>query len=103
MSLADQRSSHRAIEGLIATYAEFVDCGAFEAVGLLLANAILMGGAGSMSGRDAIAEMLRDNVIFYEDETPRTKHLITNGEPGALFFARQAEGRPSPCGLRGPA
>jgi len=78
MSLPGQRSSYQAIESLITTYAELVDDGDFDAVGLLLANATFMGGAGSVSGRDAIATMLRDNVIVYEDGTPRTKHLITN-------------------------
>src|SRR6185312_17207790 len=36
------------------------------------------GGAGSVSGRDAIEKLLGENVIIYEDGTPRTKHLITN-------------------------
>ena len=35
-------------------------------------------GAGSVSGRDAIEKMLRDNVIVYGDGTPRTKHVTTN-------------------------
>ncbi len=34
--------------------------------------------AGSLSGRDAIEKMLRDNLIVYDDGTPRTKHLTTN-------------------------
>jgi hypothetical protein len=29
-------------------------------------------------GRDAIETMLRDNVIVYDDGTPRTKHITTN-------------------------
>src|SRR4051794_28427034 len=49
--------SHRAIENLIATYAE---------------------GAGSVSGRVAIEKMLRDSLIVYDDGTPRTKHVTTN-------------------------
>ena len=31
-----------------------------------------------MSGRGAIEKMLRDNVIVYDDGTPRTKHVTTN-------------------------
>jgi 3-phenylpropionate/cinnamic acid dioxygenase small subunit len=31
-----------------------------------------------VSGRDAIEKMLRDNVIVYDDRTPRTKHITTN-------------------------
>jgi 3-phenylpropionate/cinnamic acid dioxygenase small subunit len=78
MSLAGEQSSYRAIENLIATYAEFVDDGDFEGVARLLADATFTGGAGSVSGRTAIEKLLRDNLIVYEDGTPRTKHLITN-------------------------
>jgi 3-phenylpropionate/cinnamic acid dioxygenase small subunit len=74
----DQPSSHRAIENLIATYAELVDDGDFAGVGVLLADATFTGGSGSVSGADAIEKMLRDNVIIYEDGTPRTKHVTTN-------------------------
>jgi 3-phenylpropionate/cinnamic acid dioxygenase small subunit len=74
----EQPSSHRAIENLIATYAELVDDGDFAGVGILLADATFTGGSGSVSGGDAIEKMLRDNVIIYEDGTPRTKHVTTN-------------------------
>jgi 3-phenylpropionate/cinnamic acid dioxygenase small subunit len=74
----DSSSSYRAIENLIATYAELVDDGDFTGVGALLADATFTGGAGSVKGGDAIEKMLRDNVIVYEDGTPRTKHVITN-------------------------
>jgi 3-phenylpropionate/cinnamic acid dioxygenase small subunit len=78
MGSTDQESSYRAIEGLIATYAELVDDGDFAAVGRLLADATFVGGAGSVTGRDAIEKMLRGNVIVYADGTPRTKHVTTN-------------------------
>ena len=71
-------SSGRAIENLIATYAELVDDGDFAGVGALLADATITGAAGSVSGRDAIETMLRDNLIVYDDGTPRTKHVTTN-------------------------
>ena len=74
----DPRSSCRAIENLIATYAEFVDDGDFAGVGTLLADATFTGAAGSVSGRDAIEKMLRDSLIVYDDGTPRTKHVTTN-------------------------
>ncbi|HET7048965.1 MAG TPA: nuclear transport factor 2 family protein [Solirubrobacteraceae bacterium] len=77
MRPADPSPSHRAIENLIATYAELVDAGDFAAVGELLADATFTGGAGSVSGRTAIEEMLQENVIVYDDGTPRTKHLTT--------------------------
>jgi hypothetical protein len=78
MSSEDQESSYWVIASLIATYAELVDGGDFAAVGLLLADAAFTGGAGSVSGRDAIEKVLRDNVIVYDDGTPRTKHATTN-------------------------
>ena len=78
MSLAGEQSSYRAIESLIAAYAELVDDGDFEGVSRLLADATFTGGAGSVRGRTEIETMLRDNVIVYDDGTPRTKHLITN-------------------------
>ena len=78
MTPADPPSSYRAIESLIATYADLVDDGDFAAVGVLLADATFVGAAGSVSGRDAIEQMLRDNVIVYDDGTPRTKHVTTN-------------------------
>lgn len=78
MSFADQQSSYRTIERLIAAYAELVDDGDFDGVGHLLRGATFRGGAGSVTGRHAIEKMLRENVIVYDDGTPRTKHLITN-------------------------
>ena len=78
MTPADLPSSYRAIESLIATYAELVDAGDFAGVADLLADATFTGGTGSVSGREAIEKMLRDNVIVYEDGTPRTKHVTTN-------------------------
>jgi 3-phenylpropionate/cinnamic acid dioxygenase small subunit len=71
-------SSGRAIENLIATYAELVDDGDFAGVGALLADATFTGDAGSVNGRDAIEKMLRDGLIVYDDGTPRTKHVTTN-------------------------
>ena len=77
-SATDRPSSHRVIENLIAAYAELVDAGDFAGVGVLLAQATFTGGTGTVSGRHAIEKMLRDNVIVYDDGTPRTKHVTTN-------------------------
>jgi 3-phenylpropionate/cinnamic acid dioxygenase small subunit len=71
-------SHFQAIENLIATYAERVDAGDFAGVAELLADATFTGGAGSVSGRDAIEKMLRESLIVYDDGTPRTKHVTTN-------------------------
>jgi 3-phenylpropionate/cinnamic acid dioxygenase small subunit len=75
---SDPASSYRAIENLIASYAELVDDGDFAGVGMLLADATFIGAAGPVSGRDAIEKMLRDSLIVYDDGTPRTKHVTTN-------------------------
>jgi ketosteroid isomerase-like protein len=75
---ADPSSSDRAIENLIASYAELVDHGDFAGVDVLLADATFTSAAGSVTGRGAIEKMLRDNVIVYDDGTPRTKHVTTN-------------------------
>jgi ketosteroid isomerase-like protein len=90
----DPSSSYRAIENLIASYAELVDHGDFAGVDVLLADATFTGAAGSVTGRGAIEKMLRDNVIVYDDGTPRTKHVTTN-------IALRASGRA--VALRGEA
>jgi len=74
----DPESSYRAIERLIATYAELVDDGDFAGVGRLLADATFESGVGSVAGGDAIENLLRANVIVYDDGTPGTKHATTN-------------------------
>src|SRR2546430_10619914 len=76
--VSGQPSGQRAIENLIATYAELVDDGDFAGVGMLLADATFTGGAGAGSGQDAIENMLRDSLIVYDDGTPRTTHVTTN-------------------------
>jgi 3-phenylpropionate/cinnamic acid dioxygenase small subunit len=74
----DPPSSHRAIENLIATYAELVDDGDFAGLGTLLAHATFTGSGAPVSGPDAIDKMFQDMLIVYDDGTPRTKHVTTN-------------------------
>jgi 3-phenylpropionate/cinnamic acid dioxygenase small subunit len=71
-------SSYRAIENLIATYAELVDDGDFAGLGALLADATFTGSGAPVSGPDAIEKMFRDMLIVYDDGTPRTRHVTTN-------------------------
>jgi hypothetical protein len=75
---SEPASSFRAIENLIAAYAELVDRGDFAGVGTLLRAATFTGSGSSVRGADAIATMLRNTVILYDDGTPKTKHLIAN-------------------------
>jgi 3-phenylpropionate/cinnamic acid dioxygenase small subunit len=75
---ADPTPSHRAIENLIARYAELVDDGDFAGLGTLLAEATFTGTGAPVSGRDAIEKMFRDTLIVYADGTPRTQHVVSN-------------------------
>lgn len=69
-------SSDRAIQNLIATYAELVDAGDFAGLGRLLGHATF--GSGGLNGAKAFQEMFERTVIRYDDGTPRTKHVTTN-------------------------
>jgi 3-phenylpropionate/cinnamic acid dioxygenase small subunit len=75
---ADPPSTGRAIENLIATYAELVDNGDFAGLGALLADATFTGSGAPVSGAADIEQMFRDMLIVYDDGTPRTKHVTTN-------------------------
>lgn len=75
---ADPAPSHRAVENLIARYAELVDDGDFAGLGTLPADATFTGSGEPVSGRDAIEKMFRDTLIVYADGTPRTQHVTTN-------------------------
>jgi 3-phenylpropionate/cinnamic acid dioxygenase small subunit len=75
---ADPSSSYRAIENLIAAYAELVDGGDFTGLGTLLADATFTGSGTPVSGPDAIEKMFSNTLIIYDDGTPRTKHVTTN-------------------------
>ncbi|WP_284742113.1 nuclear transport factor 2 family protein [Amycolatopsis sp. RTGN1] len=68
---------YRALENLLFSYAALVDAGDFEGVGALFAEGAFVGSGGTFRGAE-VARMLRDNVIVYEDGTPRTKHVTTN-------------------------
>jgi hypothetical protein len=39
---------------------------------------VFVGSGASIRGREAVEKMLRDNVIRYEDGTPRTHHVTSN-------------------------
>ncbi|MEV7599744.1 nuclear transport factor 2 family protein [Kitasatospora sp. NPDC089797] len=85
--------NHRAVENLIARYAELVDDGDFAGLGELLADAVFVGSGEPLRGREAIERMFRDTVIRYEDGTPRTQHVTTNlavevDEPAGTAVAR---------------
>ncbi|MGY0489381.1 nuclear transport factor 2 family protein [Streptomyces sp. WG-D5] len=69
----------RAVENLIATYAELVDTGDLAGAGRLFAEGVFVGTDGTeFVGSEAVEGMLRDRVILYDDGTPRTHHVTTN-------------------------
>ncbi|MFD9890543.1 nuclear transport factor 2 family protein [Amycolatopsis sp. NPDC059027] len=76
--MAGPGPSCRAIENLIARYAELVDDGDFAGLGVLLADATFTGSGEPVSGREAIEKMFRDTLIVYADGTPKTHHVTTN-------------------------
>ncbi|MHB9756456.1 nuclear transport factor 2 family protein [Streptomyces sp. BYX5S] len=69
----------RAVENLIATYAELVDTGDLAGAGRLFTEGVFVGSDGTeFVGSEAVEGMLRDRVIVYGDGTPRTHHVTTN-------------------------
>ena len=93
-------SSHRAIENLIASYAELVDGGDFAGVGALLADATFTGGRGPVTGRDAIQKMFHDTLmslvvvvviiglaVVWKYTTPGDHHTTEAGWLGKLYDA----------------
>jgi len=75
----DPLTSVRAIENLLAEYAECVDAGDFARLGVMFADATFGGeGDAAVHGRDAVEQLFGALVRVYEDGTPRTKHVTTN-------------------------
>ena len=70
--------SARAVENLIARYAELVDAGDFAGLGAMFEDASFGGEEGAVHGREAVERVFRSMVRVFEDGTPRTKHVTTN-------------------------
>ena len=74
--------SRDAISKLILTYAERVDLGDFEGVGVLFEHSTYRSALGdevvSYTGSDAVQSTMEHMVRRYDDGTPRTKHVTTN-------------------------
>ena len=65
------------ILNLVSHYAELIDSGHFEGAAALFTHARIKTARGEIGPAEVLA-MWCDNVILYEDGTPRTKHVITN-------------------------
>ncbi len=71
-------TSETEIANLLFLYAECMDAGDFASAAELFRHAHLLMGAGAPAGADDILKVWEDNVIRYDDGTPRTKHVTTN-------------------------
>ena len=70
-----------AVTNLLATYAECIDTGNLEGAAELFAHAQIKVGLGpdaALVDSKELLQVWRDNIILYDDGTPRTKHVITN-------------------------
>ena len=84
----------RAVENLLARYAELVDAGDFAGVGEMFADGTFGGeGDAAVHGRDAVEQIFRSMVRVYEGGTPRTKHVTTNIQLEVDEAAGTAESR----------
>jgi ketosteroid isomerase-like protein len=77
---ADPPSSSRAIENLIATYAELVDSGDFAGLAVLLADATFTGSGVPVSGAGAIEQMFRNMLTTTGSNAATTTGTSPNGE-----------------------
>lgn len=78
----DTLTASVAITNLLATYAECIDTGDLDRAARLFEHAQIKVGVGpaaaSLIDSQALLKVWRDNIILYDDGTPRTKHVITN-------------------------
>jgi 3-phenylpropionate/cinnamic acid dioxygenase small subunit len=79
VAASDFEHGVRAVENLIARYAELVDAGDFAGLGEMFAHGVFGGeGDAVVGGREAVEGIFRATVQVYEDGTPCTKHVTTN-------------------------
>ena len=82
--------SYRAIENLIAAYAELVDGGDFTGLGTLLADATFTGSGTPVSGPDAIEKMFSNTLIneFRFGVVQRDQLYVNEVAPSATDASR---------------
>jgi hypothetical protein len=73
-------SAHFAVTNLMFRYTELMDGGEFEAIADLLQHAVISveGVESVVLGREAILQAYSTSAQTYDDNTPKTKHVITN-------------------------
>jgi hypothetical protein len=79
-----------AIEDALFRYAEAIDTGNIETVGMLFAQGgVVLPNGAKVEGNQAVFELYRDIIIFYDDTeqptpyargacSPRTRHVVSN-------------------------
>lgn len=77
--MSDAIDDATAITNLLYVYAEAMDAGDFEAAASLFEHALLIvaDGVPPIDSATMLA-IWRENVITYDDGTPRTRHVVTN-------------------------
>jgi 3-phenylpropionate/cinnamic acid dioxygenase small subunit len=71
--------SDRAIENLIARYAELTDAGDFAGLGQLLDRAsFVLNQMETVRGQAAVEQLAHETLVTYADGTPKTRHVTTN-------------------------
>ncbi len=81
MSVESELAAKLAVTELLYRYAELIDAGDFDGVGVLLARATFGGSAsGVASGAEVIAKLFSKTTrrFPHSDNTPRTRHLVLN-------------------------
>ena len=66
------------IPNLLYRYADAIDAGRFDEAAALFDHGAVVVQGQRIEGREAIASMWRRWVRLYPDNTPRTRHLVTN-------------------------
>ncbi len=66
------------VTNLLYLYAERMDAGDFAGAAELFRHARILLGNGVVASADDVLKIWEDNVIRYDDGTPRTKHVTTN-------------------------
>jgi len=77
----DSPTAAVAITNLLATYAECIDTGNLDRAADLFAHAEINVGLGGDAGHidsQQLLKLWRNDIILYDNGTPRTKHVITN-------------------------
>ena len=92
----------REIENLLYTYAERLDAGDIDGVAELFTHGRICGVENGppetvFAGADEVRQMYEMATRFYEDGTPKTKHLTTNVRIRVDEAAGTAEGKAYYC------